>query len=128
MAQNGQRAVLQTASVATATLVLVFGLAFMRYRRMARLQHAGAPLSVLLLDVDHFKCVNDHYGYATGDDYLRAIAQVLAENGDPAHRPGGAPWRRGVRPACCPTPPPGTRAAWPSASARQRPGLPCPMP
>ncbi len=46
-------------------------------REQARLQHAGAPLSVLLVDVDHFKCVNDHYGHAMGDDYLRAIAQVL---------------------------------------------------
>lgn len=46
-------------------------------REQARQQRTGAPLSLLMVDVDHFKCVNDHYGHAMGDDYLRAIARVL---------------------------------------------------
>ena len=46
-------------------------------REQARQQRTGAPLSLLMADVDHFKCVNDHYGHAMGDDYLRAIARVL---------------------------------------------------
>ncbi|MBS0608021.1 MAG: GGDEF domain-containing protein, partial [Proteobacteria bacterium] len=46
-------------------------------REHARQQRTGAPLSLLMVDVDHFKCVNDHYGHAMGDDYLRAIARVL---------------------------------------------------
>ena len=37
-------------------------------------------MSVLIVDVDHFKWVNDHYGHSTGDDYLRAIAQVLRKS------------------------------------------------
>lgn len=46
-------------------------------REHARQQRTGVPLSLLMVDVDHFKCVNDHYGHAMGDDYLRAIARVL---------------------------------------------------
>jgi diguanylate cyclase (GGDEF)-like protein len=39
----------------------------------------GTPLSISIVDIDHFKNVNDTYGHATGDDVLRTIAARLRE-------------------------------------------------
>lgn len=50
------------------------------------------PLSLLLLDVDHFKTVNDTFGHAVGDDVLRELSALVSENirvGDHFARWGG---------------------------------------
>ena len=44
----------------------------------ARSQRSGAPLSALLIDVDHFKRFNDTHGHQSGDDCLRRVAAALA--------------------------------------------------
>jgi diguanylate cyclase (GGDEF)-like protein len=42
-----------------------------------RAQRSDIPLALIMLDVDHFKRFNDHYGHLAGDDCLRALTQVL---------------------------------------------------
>jgi diguanylate cyclase len=52
----------------------------------------GQPLSLALLDIDHFKLVNDQHGHAAGDQVLVHLAQLLRENtrgGDVLARHGG---------------------------------------
>jgi two-component system cell cycle response regulator len=47
-------------------------------RERSRAARHTLPLSILMLDVDHFKKVNDSYGHDGGDAVLRGIATVLA--------------------------------------------------
>lgn len=44
-----------------------------------RATREGRPLSVSMLDIDHFKLVNDTYGHAMGDRVIQAIAHVLRQ-------------------------------------------------
>src|SRR5207302_10555770 len=46
-------------------------------REMARCSRHGRPLSLLILDVDHFKAVNDTHGHLAGDFVLRELASLL---------------------------------------------------
>ena len=47
---------------------------------MNRALRHGAPMSVLMLDLDHFKNVNDSFGHSVGDQVLKNVGQVLRES------------------------------------------------
>ena len=60
------------------------------WQRAAR---SGTPLSLLMVDIDHFKQYNDNYGHVAGDECLRRVAKVLdhcvRRAGEMAARYGG---------------------------------------
>lgn len=75
-------------------LALIDGLTYVPNRRRfdqaleqewARACRERQPLALAMLDVDHFKAYNDHYGHGAGDDCLREVAKTLK---DALQRPG----------------------------------------
>ncbi len=59
---------------------------------LEKARQSGQPVSLIMLDIDSFKLVNDHYSHSTGDQALVAITRLISENarrGDITCRYGG---------------------------------------
>ena len=55
-------------------------------------KQSGQPLILMMIDIDHFKILNDTLGHSAGDDFLRSVAQLIRSsirNEDLAFRWGG---------------------------------------
>lgn len=64
----------------------------MAQRRLGNLARNGQPVSALMIDIDHFKRVNDRLGHAAGDEVLQVVASRLTHdlsNADVLARYGG---------------------------------------
>ena len=49
----------------------------MEWKRALR-SDSSAPMSIVMIDIDHFKIFNDDYGHGAGDECLRSVASTLA--------------------------------------------------
>lgn len=48
--------------------------------QLARFKRSHRPFTLLMLDIDHFKTLNDTYGHVTGDEILAAVAGILLQS------------------------------------------------
>ena len=67
----------------TDSLTGLYNRRYLMTHMTSMVEHARSnskPLSVLMIDIDHFKPVNDTYGHAAGDEVLRAVAKEIAHS------------------------------------------------
>ena len=48
--------------------------------QLARFKRSHRPFTLLMLDIDHFKTLNDTYGHITGDEILAAVSRILLQS------------------------------------------------
>jgi diguanylate cyclase (GGDEF)-like protein len=53
-------------------------------KELARAERADTPTALLMVDLDHFKMINDTWGHPAGDDMLDAVAEVLRSETRPS--------------------------------------------
>ncbi|HEX2058086.1 MAG TPA: GGDEF domain-containing protein, partial [Actinomycetota bacterium] len=71
-------------------------------RELSRSARSGEPVTLVMVDIDHFKALNDKHGHQAGDEVLKLVADVLASacrDFDTAARYGGEEFAV-VLPAC----------------------------
>jgi two-component system, cell cycle response regulator len=97
---NGMAAKLEQSQKALRELATIDGLTGVYNRRefnrrltveIERSRREGHPVSLLMVDIDHFKKLNDTYGHQSGDDALRHFSALLTKE----VRPGDLPARYG---------------------------------
>jgi CHASE3 domain sensor protein len=82
LANGKMRQVLRVQSVKD-PLTGLYNRRFMEHtleRELARARRDGSALSLIMLDLDNFKVLNDLYGHSSGDEVLRAAAEVLTRS------------------------------------------------
>jgi len=61
-------------------------------RELKRASHEGTPVAIVMLDLDHFKAINDSHGHLVGDEVLQTAADIISQGvrpGDLVARYGG---------------------------------------
>lgn len=84
-----QQALIQQADIDHLTQLLNRGALMRRAEAALADAAAGRPLTLLQIDIDHFKSINDRFGHDVGDAVIRCVARILRETGAIAGRLGG---------------------------------------
>lgn len=70
-------------------------------RTVAQAERSGTPLSAVVVDLDHFKALNDRHGHQAGDEVLQSVGATLRRGVRPATSPDAGAGRSSC--CCCPT-------------------------
>jgi two-component system, cell cycle response regulator len=84
-----QRDLIRLATTDSLTGVLNRRAFFARSESVCERADAGVPITAVMLDIDHFKQVNDRYGHGVGDEVIRRVAAAAAAGERVVGRLGG---------------------------------------
>jgi diguanylate cyclase (GGDEF)-like protein len=84
-----QRDLIRLATTDSLTGVLNRRAFFARSESVCERAEAGVPITTIMLDIDHFKQVNDRFGHGVGDDVIRRVAAEAATGDRVVGRLGG---------------------------------------